>query len=604
MRFDGHNSVMQRRHHHKAGAALGEFRAPDESWKDKTLPPGTPILIVEDEPELRSALKRMLGRYDCRVIEASNGEEALAAALAEAPHAIVSDFEMPGCNGFEMIRRMRQHDALLHVPVLMLTGSPRAFNMAESLECEVLALLRKPAGASAVVDSLGRVLGARLPERAVPEPEEAAPEAKEADPRKAEAELQSLLGRAAHCDVETERQGSDMHEAAADAAPIIKMVDAILGLAVDKKASDVHIEPQEKAVRVRFRVDGSLVPQLEVPSSMSSPMAARLKIMASLNISERRVPQDGRFRVRLPDGRKLEVRLSTLPSRYGEKIVMRLLGQSRISGDLRSMKINQRDLDAMQSALANPNGLVLVTGPTGSGKTSTLYTMLAALNTPERNIVTAEDPVEYELPGVTQVTVRPDIGLTFAKALRAFLRQDPDVILVGEVRDQETADIALKASVTGHLVLSTLHTNDAVTSVTRLVDMGVPAYMVAAAVRLVVAQRLVRSLCMHCREAWTPTDSQTRCLTKDETRRLNMIWSPKGCARCAGTGYQGRQAVMEVLPIRSAPMREAITRGVSPDSLRGLALSEGMRPLRRAVLELVERGETSLTEALKIIVDE
>ena len=607
---------MNRRHHHKAGLALGTRTAVDESWKERRLPPGTKILIVEDEPELRAALKRMFKRFDCVVMEAGDAEQALELAATAHPHAIITDFEIPGCNGFEFVRRLRHMDALLHTPVVMLTGSPRAFNMAESLELEVASLLRKPIGGDALADGVSKALGGRLPERPQADIEaEAAAAAAEAhahaqietDPRRGEAELQHLLGKsAANYDIEADKPAhADIHEAAgADAAPIIKMVNAILGLAVDKKASDIHIEPQEKTVRVRFRMDGGLVPQLEIPASMCAPMTARLKVMASLNISERRVPQDGRFRMKLPDGRKLEIRMSTLPSRYGEKVVMRLLGQARISGDLRSLKMHQRDLDAMQSALANPNGLVLVTGPTGSGKTSTLYTMLSALNTPDRNIVTAEDPVEYELAGVTQTSVRPEIGFTFAKALRAFLRQDPDVILVGEVRDAETADIALKASVTGHLVLTTLHTNHAVTSVTRLVDMGIPPYMVAAAVRLVVAQRLVRTLCAHCKENWKPTDSQTRFLTKDETKRLQSISAAKGCDRCDHTGYKGRTAVMEVMHIRTAPMREAITRGVAPDALQALAVAEGMRPLRRGALDLVERGETSLSEALKILVDE
>ncbi len=605
------------RRHHKSGLALGTVKPNDEGWRERTLPAGTRILLVEDEPELRASLKRVFSRYDCQVFEAGDGESALAAAIQHHPHVVVSDFEMPFMNGFELVRRMRHHDALISVPVMMLTGSPRAFNLAESLECELAVLLRKPLGGEALVEAMSRTLGARLPVRAQADldAEDAraaeshhAP-APEADPRKTEAELQSLLGKTARdaYDFESDRPAAatDMHEAAAaDAAPIIKMVNAILGLAVDKKASDIHIEPQEKAVRVRFRVDGGLVPQLEIPSSMCRPMTARLKIMANLNISERRVPQDGRFRMRLPDGRKLEIRLSTLPSRYGEKVVMRLLGQARISADLRSLKLHARDLDCMQSALANPNGLVLVTGPTGSGKTSTLYTMISSLNSPERNIVTAEDPVEYEMPGITQVNVRNDVGFTFDKALRAFLRQDPDVILVGEVRDAETADTALKAAVTGHLVLSTLHTNDAVTSVTRLVDMGVPAYMVAAAVRLVVAQRLVRTLCAHCKETWQPTDSQTRFLTKEEVRRLGSVQSAKGCEQCEGIGYKGRTAVMEVLHVRTPAMREAITRGVAPDALQALAVSEGMRPLRRGVLDLVERGETSLSEALKILVDE
>ncbi len=598
--------------------ALGVRKNADESWREKTLPPATRILLVEDEPELRVALKRVFSRYDCQVFEAGDGESALVAVQLHHPHIVISDFEMPGMNGFELVRRMRHHEAMHGVPVMMLTGSPRAFNLAESLECELAVLLRKPIGGDALVEALSRTLGARLPARSqadldaddareaathhAPAPHDAA------DTRKGELELQALLGRTARegYDFETDKPAStDMHDtAAADAAPIIKMVNAILALAVDKKASDIHIEPQEKNVRVRFRVDGGLIPQLEVPLSMCPAMTARLKVMASLNISERRIPQDGRFRMRLPDGRKLEIRLSTLPSRYGEKVVMRLLGQARISGDLRSLKLHQRDLDCIQAALANPNGLILVTGPTGSGKTSTLYTMISSLNSTDRNILTVEDPVEYEMAGITQVNVRHEVGFSFDKALRAFLRQDPDVILVGEIRDSETANTALKAAVTGHLVLSTLHTNDAVTAVTRLCDMGVPPYMVAAAVRLVVAQRLVRTLCPHCKQSWQPTDSQTRFLTKEEIRRLTTVQSAKGCERCDGIGYMGRTAVMEVLHIRTAPMREAITRCVNPDALQALAVAEGMRPLRRGALDLVERGETSLSEALKILVDE
>ena len=594
------------RRHHKGGIALGARKHDDHSWRERTLPPETRILIVEDEPELRSALKRVFARYDCQVFEAGDGETAMAVALERHPHVVISDFEMPGMNGFELVRRMRHHDALRSVPVMMLTGSPRAFNLAESLECELAVLLRKPFGGEALVDVLSKTLGGRLPARPQSDPGAASiPEPYQAP---AESEYQVLLGKTARdaYGFEADRPAvSDMHEtAAADAAPIIKMVNAILGLAVDKKASDVHLEPQEKVVRVRFRIAGGMIPQLEVPISMCAAMTTRLKVMASLNISERRVPQDGRFRMRLPDGRKIEIRLSTLPSRYGEKIVMRLLGQAQISGDLGSLHMHQRDLECVQTALANPNGLVLVTGPTGSGKTSTLYTMISVLNSSDRNIVTAEDPVEYEMPGITQVNVRPEVGFTFDLALRAFLRQDPDVILIGEIRDVETATTALKAAVTGHLVLSTLHTNDAVTTVTRLVDMGVPPYMVAAAVRLVVAQRLVRVLCPHCKQLWQPTDSQTRFLTKEEIVRLGTVRSAKGCERCDGIGYKGRTAVMEVLHIRSAPMREAISRCVPPDSLQALAVAEGMRPLRRGVLDLVERGETSLSEALKILVDE
>jgi len=322
------------RRHHKAGLALGVRTHEDESWREKSLPPGTKVLLVEDEPELRAALKRVFMRYDCEIFEAGDGEQALAIALEHNPHVVISDFEMPGMNGFELVRRMRHHESLHGVPVMMLTGSPRAFNLAESLECELAVLLRKPIGGEALVDRLAKTLGGRLPVRTKIQMAEQAALPEPAQPS-GESEYKILLAKTARdaYGFESDKPAvSDMHEtAAADAAPIIKMVNAILGLAVDKKASDIHIEPQEKIVRVRFRVDGGLIPQLEVPISMCAAMTTRLKVMASLNISERRVPQDGRFRMRLPDGRKLEIRLSTLPSRYGEKIVMRLLGQAQIS---------------------------------------------------------------------------------------------------------------------------------------------------------------------------------------------------------------------------------------------------------------------------------
>ncbi|MDX6768345.1 MAG: ATPase, T2SS/T4P/T4SS family [Elusimicrobiota bacterium] len=594
---------MMRRHH---GGIQERGGSRSDGWMERELPGRPRILVVEDEPELRASIMRFLDCFECEVAEAGSGREALEAAARHSPELIILDFGLPDFNGFELLRRFRSQHEFVTTPMLMLTGTPRAFALAETFTLELSGLVKKPATSELLYEEVCRALGGRLARRAGADatPETVAGGAASAQ---AEAELKNILDvENRQCEIEEDDGPTQdsVDAAAAEAAPVIKLVNAILSLAVEKKASDIHIEPLDRVIRVRFRMDGALVPQLEVPASMGPSITARLKVMAHLDIAERRVPQDGRFRMYLPDRRRLEIRLSTLPSRYGEKVVMRLLGQASLTGDLSKLNAHPRDLQCITAAIENPNGLILVTGPTGSGKTTTLYRMLAALNTAERNIVTAEDPVEYELPGITQVSVRNEVGLTFEKALRAFLRQDPDVILVGEIRDLETASIALKASVTGHLVLSTLHTNDSVTSISRLVDMGVPPYLVAAAVRLIVAQRLVRVLCAHCKRESPILDAQKRFLAGEELIRFTSAYAPVGCMRCDGSGYKGRVGVMEVLPVRTAVMREAITRGASPDALQSIALADGLRPLRSGALDLVERGVTSLSEALKILVSE
>lgn len=587
--------------------------APDQSWKERYLPPGIKILVVEDDPELRSVVSNIFSGFQCQIIEAASCATAFELACSHQPDLVLMDFELPDSNGYQLIHRLRQNEALFSTPVVMLTGSPRAFTLAENLEWEVSALLRKPARPHEVIDTVSSILGGRLPLLrgdtppipAVPAPPPVEPPPPPApDPA---SEIQDLLASNAKdsCEIEPDKpEASDVHDMGADAAPVIRLVNTIMGMAVDKKASDLHLEPQENDIRVRFRVDGRLLPQLEIPRHMGPAITARIKVMANLDISEKRLPQDGRFRMRLSANRKIDVRVSTLPSKYGEKVVMRLLGQSSISGDLDKLKMHPRDRQCIETALGNPSGLILATGPTGSGKTTTLYTMLSSLNTPDRNIITVEDPIEYDLPGITQVAVRNEAGVTFERTLRAFLRQDPDVILVGEIRDAETAEIALKAAVTGHLVLSTLHTNDAVTSVSRLINMGAPAYMVAAAVRLVVAQRLVRVLCPHCKALGSASDAEKRLLSNEEAGRLASTYVAVGCPKCDGIGYRGRTPVMEVLPVASAAMRELISRGCPQDTLLSLAMSEGLRPLRLAALQLVESGDTSLSEALKIVVSE
>ena len=383
-------------------------------------------------------------------------------------------------------------------------------------------------------------------------------------------------------------------------SPLIQMVNKILMKAVELRASDIHMEPQETRVSVRVRVDGVLKQLTTLPISIHSRLTARIKIMSSLVITERRLPQDGQFRVQIK-GQKIEFRVSTLPCIRGEKIVMRILGQSKLNADLTHLDLTPRELKAVESVLKSPNGLILVTGPTGSGKTTTLYTMINVLNRPEVNIMTAEDPVEYEVPNVNQVKIRPAVGLTFESPLRAFLRQDPDIMLVGEIRDLETAEIAIKASITGHLVFSTLHTNSAPATVVRLTHMGVAPYLVAASVRLVIAQRLVRVLCPRCRVPGPLSLEDKKFITEEESGRLKTVYHSTGCPHCHQTGYSGRKAVFEVMPIESSAMRQLVTSNYNVDMLNELAAREGMTTLRQAALNAVARGTTSMQEALKIM---
>ena len=392
---------------------------------------------------------------------------------------------------------------------------------------------------------------------------------------------------------------SGLENLAAD-SPLIHRVNKILMAAVDMRASDIHIEPQEARVVVRVRVDGVLRQLTTLPITIQARLTARIKIMASLNITERRLPQDGQFRVQMR-GNRIEFRVSTLPCIKGEKIVMRILGQSKLNATLGQLDLAPRELHAVQSAIKSPNGLVLVTGPTGSGKTTTLYTMINVLNKPDVNIMTAEDPVEYEVPNVNQVKINTGVGLTFESTLRSFLRQDPDIMLVGEIRDLETAEISIKASITGHLVFSTLHTNSAPATVVRLTHMGVAPYLVAASVKLVIAQRLMRKLCTHCKTLGPLTEEDTRFLTKEEIAKFGQIYHPVGCQHCHGGGYIGRKPVFEVMPIQSSAMRQLITSSYNVDMLTELAVTEGMIPLRQAALNAVAQGHSSMQEAMKIM---
>lgn len=374
----------------------------------------------------------------------------------------------------------------------------------------------------------------------------------------------------------------------------VQQVDQLIGAAIKMGASDIHVEPYESRFRVRYRLDGVLQDQGELLLARREAITSRLKIMAGLDIAEKRRPQDGRIRFDHA-GKTIDLRVSTLPTDFGEKIVLRILDKSSVNLRPQSLGFSTQQMDAFRRAISLPYGMILVTGPTGSGKTTTLYAALSELNTPHVNITTIEDPIEYNIAGINQTHVRADIGLTFSQALRAFLRQDPNIIMVGEMRDSETVDIAIRAALTGHLVLSTLHTNDAPSTLSRLSDMGVAPYLVASSVKLVIAQRLVRRICQHCK-----SESQ---LDSDLARQLRIpehttVSEGLGCHQCHGTGYKGRIALFEIMPI-SEPLAEAINHRRPANELRHLAQSEGMKTLSDAAISALKEGITSVHEVLR-----
>ena len=385
----------------------------------------------------------------------------------------------------------------------------------------------------------------------------------------------------------------------ANEAPVVKIVNLLLLEALDTRASDVHLETYQSGLRVRYRVDGVLQDAIAPPPRLAAAVVSRLKIMAELDIAERRLPQDGRIRLRMHD-RQVDVRVSTLPTLHGESVVLRLLDKESGRIGLVELGMGPETLARFDSVISKPHGIVLATGPTGSGKTTTLYAAVDRIRTGREKILTVEDPVEYELPGVPQVPVNEKVGLTFANALRALLRQDPDVMLVGEIRDQETADIATHAALTGHLVLSTLHTNDAATALTRLVDLGIEPYLVASTVEAVLAQRLVRRICESCRRPAEPTADQ-RATLGESARALTKVWEGEGCDECRGTGYRGRTGIYELL-VMEPQLREAVLgdTNISAGRLQALAQEAGMKLLREDGLRLVAEGLTTVEEVLRV----
>ncbi len=392
----------------------------------------------------------------------------------------------------------------------------------------------------------------------------------------------------------------DMH---ADEGPIVKFVNAMLTEAIKSKASDIHIEPYEKRFRIRFRIDGALVEKTQPPANAAAAIVSRVKILSRLDIGERRKPQDGRMKVKMRNGMEVDFRVNCLPTMFGEKVVMRLLDKTNLQVDMTKLGFEQNDFELFLEAINQPQGMILITGPTGSGKTTTIYSALNELNKPDVNVSTAEDPVEYNLDGINQVQVQPSIGFTFADALRAFLRQDPEIIMVGEIRDLDTAEVAFKAASTGHLVVSTLHTNDAASTVSRLVEIGVEPYIVAEATTIVVAQRLVRRNCVKCSVAHkvAPEVLLKIGVPQAELAEFNKLKKGEGCEECGGSGLKGRLAIFEMMKM-TTKVKEAIYKGASPLEIKRCAVSDGMRTLRRAALLKLKSGQTIVEEVLNTTV--
>jgi general secretion pathway protein E len=390
---------------------------------------------------------------------------------------------------------------------------------------------------------------------------------------------------------------ADLLEDTSD-APIIKLVNHILSQSIKARASDIHIEPYQDSFKVRYRVDGILYDLLSPPKWIQPALTSRIKVMSKLNIAEKRLPQDGRFEVKIGQ-QNIDVRVSTLPTTFGERVVMRLLNKSSNIFELGEIGLSKNQLKTIKELVSSPNGIILVTGPTGSGKTTTLYSVLSSINTPDINIITIEDPVEYQLKGISQIQVNPKIELTFARGLRSIVRQDPDVILIGEIRDRETAEIAVQSALTGHLVFSTLHTNDSPSAITRLVDIGVEPFLISSSLMAVIAQRLVRVLCEHCKEAYKPDMTVQSLGVRPDRLSKYTFYRAKGCDKCFQTGYRGRIGIYEIM-LMDNKIKTLIQRTVDSFQIKQEALKLGMATLRRDGIEKVLRGITTIEEVVRV----
>lgn len=411
-----------------------------------------------------------------------------------------------------------------------------------------------------------------------------------------EQDIASMVAEAKYED-EAAEEDEDL-SVQADDAPVIQLVNLIIQEAIKMKASDIHLEPYEKELRLRYRVDGVLQEMTQPPKKFQNAIISRIKILSDMDIAEKRLPQDGRFKVKV-DNQAIDFRVSSCPTVFGEKVVIRILNQASIQLGLTDLGFDSDILKTFEKQIRMPWGMILVTGPTGSGKSTTLYTALSTINEPTKNITTIEDPVEYQLKGINQVQVKHEIGLTFAEGLKCFLRQDPDIMMVGEIRDLETAEIAVKAALTGHLVFATLHTNDAPSTITRMTNMGVEPFLVTASVNMIVAQRLVRRICENCKEAVQPLSDLVQMLDIPQEAGDVKFYKGIGCSRCHGTGYKGRLALYEML-VMSDSLRDAVVSGVSSLHLKQLAISEGMISLRQAGIRKIQEGLTTVEEVLAV----
>ena len=544
-----------------------------ESWA-AALESGRPVLeaLLEDSGDLTEA-------------------DYLAAVGAVAG---VAPVELAACEPDERALEALDRDSCIKMGVLPLVRTGDLLTIAVSDPWDVL-----------LFDDLSLISGCKLmPVLSHPAGIRAAIEASFDDGSSA---VDELLGEVTSDDIEVQQEEEESDDldlaalAAGDDVPAVKLANLILLRGLKERASDIHIEPEENALRVRYRVDGRLVEAMRPPKALAPALISRLKILADLDIAERQSPQDGKFQIRY-EGRAIDLRLSTLPVVGGEKAVMRILDAAGVAMDLDDMGFEERCLEDIREASAAAHGMLLVTGPTGSGKSTTLYSCVKTVSTPEINVVTVEDPVEYRMDGVNQVPVNPKRGLTFAGALRSILRQDPDVVLVGEIRDAETAEIAVKAALTGHMVLSTLHTNDAPSTITRLVDMGIDPFLVSSSVNCVCAQRLVRRLCPHCKlTEELPTEELISIgIEPHEVEAGIEVHRPRpeGCPRCS-QGYRGRLALLETMSL-DKELRRMVVEGAGAAELKSKALEKGMVTLRRAGLMNATRGHTSLEEVLRV----
>ena len=548
------------------------------------------VLVADDSADGREALRMLLSSHGYDVRVAGDGADALELALSQRPDLVLTDFLMPRLNGYELATALASHAETRDVPVVIFSGSPSRRQL-RGLEPGRFTLLEKPMSNDALIAAVRERIGRSRPS----EPPAAPAAAPAPEPAWSAEPGELLIEKAARREPEDQPRLDDTAD-----SPLVEQLNRLVIRGVELGASDLHFEPQTHELTVRARVDGRLRRIGGFPTAFRARVTARLKVMANMVITEQRRPQDGQIRA-LYKGRRLDFRVSTMPGLHGEKVVVRLLGLAAVHSSPAELGLRARDRDSVEWALKAAHGMILVTGPTGSGKSTTLYTMVNVLNSPGVNIMTVEDPVEREIAGVTQVAVKPALGLTFDAVLRSFLRQDPDVMLVGEIRDAETATVAVKAANTGHLVLSTLHTNGAAEAVSRLANMGVPPYLLAASLRLVIAQRLIRTLCPSCKKLAPTKDEDLLLLPVADQRRLFSSCAAVGCDECGGTGYKGRAALFEVMPVRSVRMRARVASPEGAAALSAAARDEGMRTLREAALDAVASGTTSLAEVMQLV---